>query len=165
MPGIVIAIGDDSEDPSQISESKDYAIVRIQQLADIEDPVVSTEFITINDSLATVGFPYSTTYSQKTGLRYPTLNFTRETAVGMDETFTTLQKEKLPGSSGAGMFILDKNEQGNAQMILGDIFVGNRKDGTGGTGLQTAAIIQHLKATNLQAYNEVKAATQNNSCN
>ena len=145
-------------------ESQSFA-VRIQQISDIEAPVVSTEFISINDSLSTVGFPFSHTYSQKTGLRYPTLNFTRKTAVGTDGTFTVLNKENLPGASGSGMFVLDKNDQGNAQMVLGGIFVSNRKDGSGVTGLQTAAIIQHLKATNLQAYNEVKAAIQNNSCN
>lgn len=165
MPGKVIAIGDQTQDPDSISDSKDYAIVRIQQISDIETPVVSTDFISINDSLATVGFPYSSTYSQKTGLRYPTLNFTRKTSVELDGTFKVLNKEKTPGASGAGMFILDKDEKGDAQMVLGGILVGHRKDGTGGTGLQTAAIIQHLKATNIKAYNEVKVAIQNNSCN
>ena len=112
MPGKVIAIGDNREDSNQIRDSKDYAIVRIQQISDIEAPVVSTEFISINDSLATVGFPYSHTYSQKTGLRYSTLNFTRMKAVGTDGTFTVLNKENLPGASGSGMFVLDKDEKG-----------------------------------------------------
>ncbi len=164
MAGKVIAIGDTTDGSREIRDSKDYAIVRIKEISDIAAPVVSTEFITINDSLATVGFPLSSTYNQKTGLRYPTLNFTRKTAVGTDGTFETLNKEKLNGSSGAGVFILDQDENGKAQMVLGGIIVGRSKDASGGTGLQTAAIIQHLKATNIKAYNEIKAAIQNNSC-
>lgn len=98
-------------------------------------------------------------------MRYPTLNFTRETAIGIDGTLKVLNKEALPGASGSGMFVLDSNDQGQAQMVLSGIFIGHRKDASGNIGLQTAAILQHLKATNLDAYNELKKAIQNNSCN
>ena len=165
MPGIVIAIGDDVLDSESISSSRDYAVVKVPQVSDIIAPDVSIEFISIADSLATVGFPYSHTYTKKTGLRYPTLNFTRKIAVGIDGTFKVLNKDKLPGASGSGMFVLDKNGQGYAQMVLGGIFVGHRKDESGDTGLFTAAILQHLKATNLKTYNEVKTAIQTNACN
>lgn len=164
LKGKVIAIGDASNDSQEISASKDYAIVRISEIPDIDPALVSTEFITINDSIATIGFPFSATFNQKTGLRYPTLNFTRKTAVGMNGTFKILNNENLPGASGAGMFVLDKNENDDAQLVLGGIFIGPKKDGSGGTGLQTPAILQHLKATNLAAYNELKSSIQRHSC-
>ena len=164
MPGKVIAIGDSNEDSTKVRGSVDYAIVRIKQVSDIQPTPVSTDFIKRSDSLAMVGFPFSTTYSQKTGLRYPTLNFTRKTGAAPDGTFKMLNNANLPGASGAGVFLLDKDENENAQLVLSGIFLGALTDGSGEVGLHTTAIIQHLQATNLKAYNELLSAIENNTC-
>lgn len=165
MLGDVIAIGDLAPDTEMISASKDYAIVKIQSIQDIQFALISTEFMTINDSIATVGFPFKFTYSQNTGLRYPTINFTRKTAVGMNGTSKFLNNENLPGASGSGMFVLDVNQQGVPKLILGGIFLGPKKDRSGGTGLQTIAILQHLEATNLKVFKEIVSAIRKKSCN
>ena len=164
MPGKVIAIGDSNEDSTKVRASKDWAIIRINQVSDIKAAAVSTDFINMKDSLATVGFPFSTTYIQKSGLRYPTLNFTRKTSAEPDGTVKILNKADLPGASGAGMFMLDKDENENAQLVLSGIFLGALTDGSGEVGLHTTAIIQHLQATNLKAYNELLSAIENNTC-
>lgn len=164
ISGKVIAIGDNNEDISLIRDSKDYAVIKIQKISDIQLPIVSMDFITINNALVTIGFPYSYTYKQKTSLRYPTANFTRKTAVGIDGTFETANQNELHGSSGSGIFVLDVGEHNEPQLILGAIIVGRAEGQTGGVGLQTAAIIQHLKATNPKVYNEVKTAIQKNNC-
>lgn len=165
MLGYVIAIGDTTPEAESVNSTKDFAIVKIQSIQDIEFALISTEFMTFNDSILTVGFPFKYTYSQNTGLRYPTINFTRKTAVGIDGTFRVLNKENLPGASGSGMFVLDQDERGKPQIVVGAIFIGPHKDGNGGIGLQTPAILQYLEATNLKAYNEVKTAIQKNACN
>ncbi len=165
MPGKVIAIGDLNEVDIKVRTSKDYAIVRIKQITDIEAPIVSMDYIKRTDTLATVDFPFSTTYSQKSGLRYPTLNFTRKTTAGNDGTLNILNKNALPGSSGSGIFLLDKNENNNTQLVLSAINIGYKENGIGGIALHTAAIVQHLQATNLKAYNELVSAIDNNTCN
>ena len=164
MPGKVIAIGDSNEDSTKVRGSVDYAIVRIKQVSDIKPAEVSIDFINMKDSLVTVGFPFLTTYSQISGLRYPTLNFTRKTSAEPDGTVRILNKADLPRASGAGMFLLDKDEKDNPQMVLSGIFLGARTNGSGGIGLQTAAIILHLKETNPKAYNELFSAAKNNTC-
>ena len=131
MPGKVIAIGDSNEDSTKVRASKDWAIIRINQVSDIKAAEVSTDFINMKDSLATVGFPFSTTYIQKSGLRYPTLNFTRKTSAEPDGTVKILNKADLPGASGAGIFLLDKDEKDNPQLVLSGIFVGARIDSSG----------------------------------
>ena len=131
MPGKVIAIGDLNEDSTKVRASKDYAIVKIKQVSDIKPAEVSTDFINMKDSLATVGFPFSTTYIQKSGLRYPTLNFTRKTSAEPAGTVKILNKADLPGASGAGIFLLDKDEKDNPQLVLSGIFVGARIDSSG----------------------------------
>ena len=164
MPGKVIAIGDSNEDSTKVRASKDWAIIRINQVSDIKAAEVSTDFINMKDSLATVGFPFSTTYIQKSGLRYPTLNFTRKTSAEPDGTVKILNKADLPGASGAGIFLLDKDEKDNPQLVLSGIFVGARIDSSGGIGLQTVAIILHMQAINPKAYNELFSAANNNTC-
>ena len=164
MPGKVIAIGDSNEDSTKVRASKDYAIVRIKQVSDIQAPIVSMDFIKRTDSLATVGFAFSTTYSQITGLRYPTLNFTRKTTAGNDGTLNLHNNLELPGSSGSGIFLLDKDENENAQLVLSGIIIGYKREDSVAIGLHTAAIIQHLQATNLKAYNELLSAIENNAC-
>ena len=96
MPGKVIAVGDSNEDSTKVRASKDRAIIRIKQVSDIKPTPVSTDFINMKDSLATVGFPLVTTFNQKTGLRYPTLNFTRKTSAEPDGTVKILNKADLP---------------------------------------------------------------------
>ena len=164
MPGKVIAIGDSNEDSTKVRASKDYAIVRIKQVSDIQAPIVSMDFIKRTDSLATVGFAFSTTYSQITGLRYPTLNFTRKTTAGNDGTLNLHNNLELPGSSGSGIFLLDKDENENAQLVLSGIIIGSKREDSVVIGLHTTAIIQHLQATNLKAYNELLSAIENNTC-
>ena len=153
IKGKVIASGN-ANDPSA-----DYAIVRIPKVSDIEPALISTEYLSRSNSLMTVGFPYKATFSQKTGFRYPTANFSRANGLGIDGTFEISNTSDSPGGSGSGVFILDE-DNGRPQVVLAGIHRGQE-----GVGLQTAAILRHLKANNLKAYKELAASIQSKSCN
>ena len=154
--GKVIAIGDSSV---PAAAGKDYAIVRINKISDIKPAIVSTDDIRSEDSLMSVGFPLRSTYSQKTGLRYPTANFAKMTGTGTDGTFKTSNSLSRPGGSGSGIFILD-NDNGRPQVMLGGIH-----QSEGGVGLQTSTIIEHLKISNPKVLSELSAAIESGACN
>ena len=104
-----------------------------------------------------VGFPYKTTFSKKSGFRYPTATFNKATNVARG-TFISSNTSSRGGGSGSGIFILD-DDNGNPKAILGGIHVGE-----GGVGLQTAAILENLKASNLKIYNDLASAIQKKNC-
>lgn len=104
-----------------------------------------------------VGFPYKSTFSQKSGFRYPTATFNKATNVGR-QTFIYSNTSSREGGSGSGIFILD-NDNGNPKAILGAIHVAE-----GGVGLQTAAILENLKASNMSIYNDLASAIQTKNC-
>ena len=84
IKGQVVASGNANE------PSSDYAIVRIHKISDIEPALISTEYINKASPLMTVGFPYKSTFSQTTGFRYPTANFSKLTEVSADGAFRVL---------------------------------------------------------------------------
>ena len=106
----------------------------------------------------TVGFPYKSTFSQKNGLRYSTANFTRASGVGTDGTFSILNISDSAGGSGSGVFILD-DDNGRPQIVLGGIHRDQE-----GVGLQTAKILEDLKANNPLVYQELGSAISNKTC-
>ncbi len=153
IKGQVVASGDAN------NQSSDYAIVRIPKVSDIKPALISTEYILKSNSLMTVGFPYKATFAQKTGFRYPTANFSRATGVGADGTFSVLNTSDSSGGSGSGVFLMD-NDNGRPQVVLAGIHRGQQ-----GVGLQTAAILEHLKTNNLKIYKELAASIQSKTCN
>ena len=153
IKGKVIASGN-ADDPGS-----DYAIVRIPKVSDIDPALISTEYLNRDSSLMTVGFPYKATFSQKTGFRYPTANFSRVAGLNPGGTFRVLNTTDSAGGSGSGVFIMDE-DSGRPQVVLAGIH--RSQDGI---GLQTAAILRHLKATNLKTYKELEASIRSKSCN
>ena len=150
--GTVIASGN-ADKPSS-----DYAIVRIPKVSDIDPAIMSIEYLNRNNSLLTVGFPYKATFTQKTGFRYPTANFSRANGINPEGTFETLNSTERAGGSGSGVFILDE-DNGRPQVVLAGIHQGQE-----GVGLQTAAILDLLKANNNAIYNLLAKAIKTNSC-
>lgn len=140
-------------------QSSDYAIVRIPKVSDAQPALISTEYILKSNYLMTVGFPYKATLSKRIGFRYPTANFTKASGVGADGTFSVSNTSDSAGGSGSGVFILD-DSNGRPQVVLAGIHRGQV-----GVGLQTAAILEHLKTNNLNAYKELAFAIQHKSCN
>ena len=106
----------------------------------------------------TVGFPFSETYSQKTGLRYPTANFLRMTETRTDGIFKITNKNALPGSSGSAVFTLD-DKDGNPTLTLSGIHQGQ------GQGIHISSILEDLKTKNPSASAELENAIQIGSCN
>ena len=153
IKGKVIASGNADE------PSSDYAIVRVPKVSDIEPALISTEYLNRSNSLMTVGFPFKATFSQKTGFRYPTANFSRANGINPDGTFEILNTTDSAGGSGSGVFTMDE-DKGRPQVVLAGIHRGQE-----GVGLQTAAILGHLKANNVKTYKELAAAIQSKSCN
>ena len=163
IPGKVIFMGDKSEIEQKIDDSRDYAIVKLSQMiSNIELPLVSEEPLQGLESLISVGFPLSTVES-KSGYRYPTASFSKPTIFNQDGTFQYSNDKTEDGSSGSGMFILDKNEDGTSQFVLTGINVGSNI--RGGFAIQTAQILRNLKVNNFKVYKEIEAAIRNNSCN
>ena len=160
MPGKVIAIGDYKVGDDEVEVAEDYAIVRIQNVSDIKPVVVATQYVTVADALMVVGFPHKATYTQKTGLRYPTANFQRMTGVRLDGTFETTNTSSRKGGSGSGLFIMGADEQGKAKVFLAGIH-----ESEGGRGVQTAEIVRRLRRTNPTALAEVTKAIQKGTCN
>ena len=152
IKGKVIASGNAAD------RSSDYAIVRIPKVSDIEPALISTEYLNFSDSLMTVGFPYRSTLSQKTGFRYPIANFNRITGIGIDGTFISSNTRSAPGASGSGVFVLDE-DNGRPAVIMAGI---HRSEGGG--GLQTAAILKQLKANNKKVYFELAKAIRTKTC-
>lgn len=160
MPGKVIAIGDYKVGDDEVQVAEDYAIVRIQNVSDIKPVIVATQYVTVADALMVVGFPHKATYTQKTGLRYPTANFQRMTGVGLDGTFETTNTTPSKGGSGSGLFLMGADQQGNAKVFLAGIH-----QSEGGRGVQTAEIVRRLRNSNPKALAEVTKAIQKGSCN
>ena len=152
IKGQVIASGN-ADDPSS-----DYAIVRIPKLTDIQPALIATEYLNRSYSLMSVGFPFKSTASKKTGFRYATVNFSRENDLGADGTFRILNRSHSAGGSGSGVFSLD-DDNGRPQVILKGIHRGQE-----GVGLQTAAILKDLKANNPLVYQELGSAISNKTC-
>ena len=161
--GKVIAMGNRSEDETQIPDLNDYAIVKLPiDLTSIELPFISEEGIRASDSFIKIGFPENSTVLQKTGYRYPAANFVKLTAFNRDGTFGYSNNLTQQGSSGSGVFALDRNSDGSRQLVLSGIHVGLNKYGA--IGLQTEAILKDLKLTNPQVYNQLKSSIESNSC-
>ena len=160
MPGKVIAIGDYKLGADETQVAEDYAIVRIKNVSDIKPVVVATEYVTVADALMIVGFPHRATYTQKTGLRYPTANFQRMTAVSLDGTFETTNTLSRKGGSGSGLFIMGADQQGKAKVFLAGIHESEK-----GRGIQTAEIVRRLRKSNPTALTEVTKAIQKGTCN
>ncbi len=164
IDGKVIAIGDISEDETKISDSYDYAIVKLpRDIQNIEIPIISVVRIYATASLVKVGFPENSTSLQKTGLRYPTANFVKQTRFHKNGTFTYSNNTKQEGSSGSGVFVLDRTDDGIRQVVLSGIHVG--LNDYGAIGLQTASILKDLKSKNPEVYNQLKSSIEKNSCN
>ena len=153
ITGKVIASGN-AADPAS-----DYAIVRIPKVSDIDPALISIEYLNRNKVLMTVGFPYKATLSQKTGFRYPTANFSKTNGINPDGTFRILNTTDSAGGSGSGVFVLD-DDNGRPQVVLAGIHRSQE-----GIGLQTGAILKHLKANNFKAYKELVTSIQSKSCN
>lgn len=153
MIGTVIAIGNDNY------VAEDYAIVRISNVLDIKPVIVSIEYLSSADTLMMVGFPLKSTYSQKTGFKYPTANFVRVNSIGLDGTFKLTNRTQRFGGSGSGLFVLDKDEEGRAKVILAGIH-----QSSGGIGVQTAGIVRRLIGKNPSALEEVKKALIKGVC-
>ena len=160
MPGKVIAIGDYKISDDEVQVADDYAVIRIKNILDIKPVVVATQYVTVADALMVVGFPHKATYTQKTGLRYPTANFQRMTGVGLDGTFETTNTSRSKGGSGSGLFLMGADEQGKAKVFLAGVH-----QGEGGRGVQTAEIVRRLRKSNPKALAEVIKAIQKGTCN
>ena len=152
IKGQVIASGN-AADPAS-----DYAIVEIPKISDIGPALISIEYLNKNKSLMTVGFQFKSTFAQKTGFRYPTANFSRANSLNPGGTFQILNTTDSAGGSGSGVFILDE-DNGRPQLVLAGIH--RSQDGI---GLQTAAILRHLKANNNAIYNQLGKAIRTKSC-
>lgn len=109
-----------------------------------------------------IGFPKTATRDSKTGLRYPTSNFVKPTHFTNAGTFFSSNNVTEEGSSGAGIFVLDRNSDNSPQLILAGIHIG--LDIYGAVGIQTYSILKNLKLTNFKTYNLVKSAIEKNSC-
>lgn len=160
MPGKVIAIGNFMVNEEDIPVSEDYAIVRIKNISDIKPVTVATEYMSLDDSLMMVGFPHRATFTQKTGLRYPTANFLKIKRSNIDGSFTTSNTKLRPGGSGSGIFALDRDENGKAKVFLTSIH-----QSEGGRAIQTAEIVRRLQKNNPKALDEVTRAIDNGTCN
>ncbi len=160
MPGKVIAIGNFMANEDDIPVSEDYAIVRIKNISDIKPVTVATEYMSLDDSLMMVGFPHRATFTQKTGLRYPTANFLKIKKSNIDGSFTTSNIKLRPGGSGSGIFALDRDENGKAKVFLIGIH-----QSEGGRAIQTAEIVRRLQKNNPKALDEVTRAIDNGTCN
>ena len=160
MPGKVIAIGNFKVSKDETEVAEDYAIVRIKNISDIKPVVVATDYISRAEALMIVGFPHRSTYTQKTGLRYPTANFLRMKEVGTDGTFETTNTLSRRGGSGSGLFVLGADEQGKAKVFLAGIH-----DSEGGRGIQSAEIVKRLTAKNPKALDEIINAIDKGTCN
>ena len=153
IKGQVVASGNPNE------PSSDYAIVRIPKISDIVPALIATEYILQATPLMTVGFPYKSTFSQPTSLRYPTANFSKATSISADGTFGVLNTSSSASGSGSGVFIMD-DDSGRPQVVLAGIHRSQQ-----GRGIQTAVILEHLKANNLKIYNELAKSIRTKSCN
>lgn len=163
IEGKVIAIGDLSVNEDKIHGEHDYAVVKLSQIINgIDLPIVSEEPLHGLESLISIGFPLSTVKS-KSGYRYPTANFSKPTIFNENGSFRYSNNKTEDGSSGSGMFILDKNEEGTSQFVLTGIHVGLSE--FGGYAIQTAQILRHLKKNNFKVYKEIENAIKTNSCN
>lgn len=160
MPGKVIAIGNHIINKEETLVAEDYAIVRIKNISDVKPVIVATKYMSLDDSLMMIGFPHRFTYTQKTGLRYPTANFLKMKKSIIDGTFTTSTTLSNEGSSGSGIFALDKDDQGKAKVFLTGI-----NQSAGGRGIETAEIVIRLAKNNPKALDEVTRAIENGSCN
>lgn len=158
MPGKVIAIGNHFINKEDGLVAEDYAIVRIKNISDIKPVTVATNFMSFDNSLMMVGFPHKDTFTQKTGLRYPTANFIKIKKSILDGSFTTSNPLSRPGSSGSGIFALDRDENGNAKVFLTGIHQ------SGGRALQTAEIVSRLQKNNPNVLDEVTLAIENGTC-
>ena len=107
LPGKVIAMGNHKFDSKVSPVAEDYAIVRIKNISDVKPANVATERMYVQDSLIIVGFPHKSTYTQKTGLRYPTANFVKMKRSGVNGTFIITNNLRRLGGSGSGVFALD----------------------------------------------------------
>ena len=164
MPGKVIAIGNfmvmDNEE-KYIRTGEDYAIIKIfKNIPNIKIPTVATEYMSLDDELMIVGFTHKYTYVQKTGLRYPTVTFTKINRTSVDGTFTHKDKASRPGGSGSGIFALDRDENSKAKVFLTGIH-----QGEDGRGIQTAEIVSRLTSDHPKVADEIIKAIQNNTCN
>ena len=100
-----------------------------------------------------VGFPHRSTYTQKTGLRYPTANFLRMKEVGSNGTFETTNTLSRKGGSESGLFAMGEDEQGKAKVFLAGIH-----EGDGNRGIQTVEIVKRLAASNPKVLAELTKA-------
>ena len=160
MQGKVIAIGNHLVNKDELLVAEDYAIVRIKNISDIKPVTVATEYMSYDDSLMMVGFPHKATFTQKTGLRYPTANFVRIIRSILDGSFTTTNPISRPGSSGSGIFALDRDENGKAKVFLTGIH-----QSEDGRAIQTAEIVSRLQKNNPKVLDEVTKAIENGTCN
>ncbi len=146
MQGKVIAIGNYKAKNKEIIVAEDYAIVRIKNISDVKSVVVATDYISRAEALMIVGFPIRSTDMQKTGLRYPTANFSRMQEINMDGTFATTNVLARKGGSGSGLFVMGEDEEGKPKVFLAGIH-----ESDGGRGIQTAEIVKRLGASNPKA--------------
>lgn len=164
ISGKVISMGDRSETEQAINPANDYAIVKISQpIYDVLLPFIDEDSINANDTLMSVGFPKNATRDSSTGLRYPTANFVKPTYFNVDGTFRSSTNVTEEGSSGSGLFILDKNSNESRQLVLAGIHVA--LDDYGAIGIQTFSILRNLKSNNPIVYDQIKSAIVNNRCN
>lgn len=159
MPGKVIAIGNFNLANDVVRVAEDFAIVRIKNISDISPAVVSTDYITANEPLMIVGFPSRSTDTQKTGLRYPTANFSKMKNFSIDGSFTTNNTLSRKGGSGSGLFVMGEDEAGKAKVFLAGIH-----ESDGGRAIQTAEIVKRIANSNPKALDEVIKAIENNTC-
>lgn len=159
MPGKVVAVGNFKFLKDNNPAAEDYAIIKINNISDIKPVVVSTDYITATVPLMMVGFPYHSTYTKKTGLRYPTTNFTRMKKFSIDGTFTTLNVLMRKGGSGSGLFVMGEDEQGNAKVFLAAIH-----ESDGGVAIQTAEIVKRLAVSNPKVLAELTKAIEDGVC-
>ena len=152
IKGQVIASG------NAVDPASDYAIVRIPKISNIDPALISIEYLNRHKSLMTVGFPYKATFTQKAGFRYPTANFSRANGINPGGTFRILNRTDSAGGSGSGVFVLDENN-GRPQVVLAGIHRSQE-----GVGLQTAAILEHLKANKNAIYNQLAKAIRTKTC-
>lgn len=161
MPGKVIAIGNykHNEEEDDMTVAEDYAIVRIKNITDVKPVVVVVEYISRAEALMIVGFTHRATYTQKTGLRYPTANFLRMKDIGTDGTFKATNTLSRKGGSGSGLFALGEDAQGKAKVFLAGIH-----ESEGGQGIQTAEIVKRLANSNPKVLDEVTRAIEDGMC-
>lgn len=163
IPGRVIAIGDGSENERDINSAHDYSIIKISQtISDIDLPIIAEENMLVTDTLMMVGYPEDATSDQKSGLRYPTASFTKPTLFNKNGMFKISNNATREGSSGSGLFVLDKSADQNRQTVLTGIHVGSNRYGA--IAIQTSSILAHLKSTNPQVYNQLKSSIESNTC-